>query len=582
MTEGTRGQEARHVESSIWHLRENSDKQAKAITELRQLVAAMNLKYEQLISKSPSQREDDQAESMRQLRESSSSLRGSIQTQFAKIDFPRFNGDDPKAWAYRCEKSFDFNQIDVADKVQLASIHLEDKALQWFRWLEKTTGPVGWVEFVQALNTRFGPTAYEDSMGELKKLSQTSSVKQYQEKFEELVNRTNGLPEKFFVSCFISGLRDEIEAGVRMFKLTTINEAIGLARLQEGNIEAIARRTKGNWKSLTPSPTNTKPIVPPSLPPIRRLTQAEMDERKSKGLCYNCDERYSMGHRCKWQQIFLLEGVDDEPPETSEEIEEPPEEELQISVYALAGSTSYHTMRIKGYIKRRPVTILIDSGSTHNFLDPEVAKRTECDVQPTNPLSVSVANGTKLISSATCKGFQWVMQGTNFQADMRLLPLGGCDMVLGIQWLSTLGPIIWDFNQLQMEFSCNDRLHVLRGSKGGTVQLVDSNQMKKILRKPVQGAVAQLFAMQTMEEICANPEMATLLHHYSDIFAEPHGLPPSRSHDHCIPLKEGSEPTNVRPYRYPNVQKNEIEKVVREMLAARVSVPVLVPFLLRF
>lgn len=54
-------------------------------------------------------------------------------------------------------------------------------------------------------------------------------VKAYQEQFKELANRTCGLSEEFFISCFISGLKDEIRTGVQMFKSTTLTQAIGLA-----------------------------------------------------------------------------------------------------------------------------------------------------------------------------------------------------------------------------------------------------------------------------------------------------------------------------------------------------------------
>nr|DAD44090.1 TPA_asm: hypothetical protein HUJ06_002320 [Nelumbo nucifera] len=55
---------------------------------------------------------------------------------------------------------------------------------------------------------------------------------------------------------------------------------------------------------------------------------------------------------------------------------------------------------------------------------------------------VSVADGNKVYTTAVCKGFSWQIQGTTFATDCMVLPLGFCDVVLGIQWLSTLGPII--------------------------------------------------------------------------------------------------------------------------------------------
>lgn len=50
------------------------------------------------------------------------------------------------------------------------------------------------------------------------------------------------------------------------------------------------------------------------------------------------------------------------------------------------------------------------------------------------------------------------------------------------------------------------------------------------------------------------------------MFDKPHGLPPIRENEHHIILKEGTGPVKVRHYRYPFSQKNEIEKMVAEML----------------
>jgi hypothetical protein len=60
---------------------------------------------------------------------------------------------------------------------------------------------------------------------------------------------------------------------------------------------------------------------------------------------------------------------------------------------------------------------------------------------------------------------------------------------------------------------------------------------------------------------------------YENIFKEPRGLPPRRKKEHVINLKEGHDAVNVRPYRYPHHHKNEIEKQVKELLAAGVIRP---------
>ena len=138
-------------------------------------------------------------------------------------------------------------------------------------------------------------------------------------------------------------------------------------------------------------------------------------------------------------------------------------------------------MRVHGLVKKQKVVILIDTGSAHNFLNQEVAKRTGVETVATDPLTVFVVDGTKMTSSAACKGFKWEMEEVVFQTDMRVLELKVYDMVLGIQWSATPGPVKWDFKNLNMDFTLNNRRHVLRGGKQGESKLVDAEHMKNLL-----------------------------------------------------------------------------------------------------
>lgn len=112
-------------------------------------------------------------------------------------------------WIYKCERFFDYNATENGNRVKLASLNLENKALQWFQWFEKCHNQINWNTF-KGVVSRFGPNSHEDAMGDLTKLRQVTSVRAYQEQFEELANQTRNLPETFFISCFISGLRDDI------------------------------------------------------------------------------------------------------------------------------------------------------------------------------------------------------------------------------------------------------------------------------------------------------------------------------------------------------------------------------------
>jgi hypothetical protein len=61
-------------------------------------------------------------------------------------------------------------------------------------------------------------------------------------------------------------------------------------------------------------------------------------------------------------------------------------------------------------------------------------------------------------------------------------------------------------------------------------------------------------------------KVLSLLHSFDSVFQEPSGLPPSRECDHRIHLKPNTEPVVVHPYRYPQMQKNELEEQCIKML----------------
>ena len=108
-------------------------------------------------------------------------------------------------------------------------------------------------------------------------------------------------------------------------------------------------------------------------------------------------------------------------------------------------------LRIQGNIKGKPIHVLVDSGSTHSFIVPRWAKD-GVELLHTKPLSITVANGEKLYSTAKCQQLEWLMQGHTFIHDLKVLPMGGSDMVLGVDWMKKFNPLTFDFNDLSMTF----------------------------------------------------------------------------------------------------------------------------------
>lgn len=79
----------------------------------------------------------------------------------------------------------------------------------------------------------------------------------------------------------------------------------------------------------------------------------------------------------------------------------------------------------------------------------------------------------------------------------------------------------------------------------------------------------EIFSLEMGDKRSDCPGLNHLLESYSELFEEPKGLPPHREkHDHQIPLMEGSNPVNQRPYRYALYQKTEIDKMVQSLIDA--------------
>lgn len=113
-----------------------------------------------------------------------------------------------------------------------------------------------------------------------------------------------------------------------------------------------------------------------------------MQECRSKGLCFNCGDKFTPGHHRNAKQFLLIltddePTVEEEPPGysailTTEIVEptssfEPNPSELmhfQLSQAAFLGTPSPRTLRVQGKIKEMNVTILVDSGSSHNIIQP--------------------------------------------------------------------------------------------------------------------------------------------------------------------------------------------------------------------
>ncbi|XP_026428616.1 uncharacterized protein LOC113324491 [Papaver somniferum] len=462
-----------------------------------------------------------------------------------KIDFPRFDGDNPKGWLNKCEYFFQMHEIPEFNKSRMAAMHFDGKAAKWFENFRLNRPHISWQDLSSDVCLRLKNPSHENIVGMFNKLSQLTTVDAYFEEFEHLkallLSKHNIFTEEYFIRSFIGGLKEELRGQYLCLPPVTP-----------------ASSTQSSSFTSNPLPKHNTSI------PIKRLTPEQVQARKARGLYYNCDEVYKRGHVCKQQHLCLMIGaesedssLDTEEATPLEKEDSPMESDMEISLHALTSNNSGETIRIPGLIKKRNISVLIDTSSTHSFIDSDIARQLNCTIEPTASMLVTLANGDRTVSNGICSNLNWFMHNHKFSGSLRLLPLGGCDLVLEVDWLKQLGDVIFNFSKLSISFKHNAKKITLTGTQDkASYSMMSGNASTRFFKKHTHGLIGQLFSISTSPPPTPPPPpISELLNQYSDVFSEPKSLPPQRNLDHSIPLKKNSEPVNMRPYKCPYLQK---------------------------
>lgn len=249
----------------------------------------------------------------------------------------------------------------------------------------------------------------------------------------------------------------------------------------------------------------------------------------------------------------------------------------EVSLHAISGTILPQTLRFPGKIQNKDVVVLVDVGSTHNFIDQALVDRFGLMGDRDVNFEVVVANREKLTCKSRVKGLTIVIQGYTISTDFFVLPVAACPIVLGVQWLKTLGLVEIDFQNLTLGFHLGGSYHKLQGLKRGDLTALNPDECSVL-----DGSTMLL----QISSIIESPQQAqtpiraiqSVLDEFAAVFQEPKGIPPTRFHDHNIPLLPGSRPVSSRPYRQPHYEKSEIGRHVKELLQQGLIRPSHSPF----
>lgn len=132
-------------------------------------------------------------------------------------------------------------------------------------------------------------------------------------------------------------------------------------------------------------------------------------------------------------------------------------------------------------------------------------------------------------------------------------------MILGVAWLATLGEKKVNGSTMTMTFLNQGSAVEVRADPSLAKTLISPRTLLKVAEVE---AVSLLWVIESSKEPQKYEQVLTetqqdqlqqLLKEFEQVFTVPERLPPNRDVDHSIPIKGGTDPVNVRPYRYPHI-----------------------------
>ncbi|KAL6508768.1 hypothetical protein OROHE_021327 [Orobanche hederae] len=524
------------------------------------------------------------------------------QQVFPKMDLPNFDGSDALSWL-------------------LALIALNGPAMAWIQLLLRRFPELDWSRFSRELLIRFGDGSTVNGFEALMTTRQTGSLEDYISSFESLISQLPTFSDDVYLGFFLGGLKRHLRVQIQDPTIPDYSAAIQIARkldiaFPQSNFSARTAST-GNFASrpgysqrqtpaasqassphqpatITSSSNSSGPRNPRR---FRNMSEEEYMKHRAAGTCFRCGLKFGPTHRCPPKTLHVMVGGDEDDPEDDSNLDDalPNETELeeqtlfhqlQLSELSLHGFDGPQTMKLIGRVDDTRVNVMIDSGASHCFVSEQVAAKLKLNIEPTTLFSVVLGDGTRVRAGGICKNVPLRLDSGSFSISCYVFPLSNVDIILGVSWLATLGDVTANWKNLTMDFFIDGQPHTLRGDptlarKPCTFQELHSLEPEDecwVLWAMDCGAVHGKNGISESLPAADQKEIEVVLSGFPSVSAPSEGLPPARASDHRIELQPGARPVSVRPYRYNHLQKDEMERLVEEMLAAGIIQPSTSPY----
>ncbi|KAK0608923.1 hypothetical protein LWI29_038031 [Acer saccharum] len=181
-------------------------------------------------------------------------------------------------------------------------------------------------------------------------------------------------------------------------------------------------------------------------------------------MCFKCGEKWNKDHWCRIGKVFMIIDSSESDDDVVSDGEATSDEgelrlaklgenncEAELSLNAMSGSKP-STMRLMAWVGKFKVSMLVDSGSSQNFINANIIRKIGLRGAAIEPFDVKVANGETLKCEEVVHEVKMNVQGVRITADLHVLSQVGVDVVLGNAWLKCISKVVIDFDAMTMEF----------------------------------------------------------------------------------------------------------------------------------
>ena len=260
----------------------------------------------------------------------------------------------------------------------------------------------------------------------------------------------------------------------------------------------------------------------------------------------------------------------------------PVAERCHVSNVSVGNEPEHDLLRIQGKIGGRRAVMLIDSGSTHDFIADSFVRKHHLDTDASSAvLSVTLADGsTSEVPQISTRTLRVTVGGFSEEQHFTVYPLTRYDAILGKPWLTRNNPSI-NFRTNEVQLDGEPFVAKLPSANPPTADrpsvesmFISGRQARHALRSGAEGFLAWVTAAN--EENRSGPQLQeseqqdiqNLLKRYQDLFPDelPNELPPKRPVDHEIQIEDGARPPSRPAYRLPKPEMDELQSQLSELL----------------